>query len=496
MSDALLLSLPLALPLLTALAVLLTRGTPRAHGPMNVACMLGLVVVAATLLGRVADGSVLVAELGGWQAPFGIPLVADPLSAVMVLVTAVVGVATTLHGLAAPPPRSSVAFHAFAPLLFGAACGVYLTGDLFNLYVWFEVVLIASFVLLALGGQATQLRGTVHYLVANLVGSSLLLSGVGLLYGLTGTLNLAALARLAGDLEPARASVVAVLFLVAFGTKAAVFPLGAWLPASYPTPSVTTTAMFSALLTKVAVYALLRLFTLVFTGDAGFTHGLLLWMAGLTMLTGVLGAVVQDDLRRLLSFHIISQIGYMLMGLALLTPLALLGAIFFLVHNVLAKSTLFLVSGAMARLGGGTFHLGRLGGFYRGQPLLAGVFLLAAMALAGMPPLPGFWGKLVLARAGLEQGQHALVAVSLVVSLLTLFSMLKIWTKAFLPEAPPGAPTPASQPLLAAEVLSLLVLAVGIVVLTALVGPACEVMLHAAHGLLEPATYVRAVLRP
>ncbi len=491
----LLLSLPLVLPLLTSLGVLLTRGAPRAHAPLNIACMVGLLGAGVALVARVSEGAVLVTHVGSWPAPFGIPLVADPLSAVMVLVTGVVGLATSVHALAAPPRRASVAFHAFAPLLFGAACGVYLTGDLFNLYVWFEVTLIASFVLMALDNEAPQLRGTVHYLVANLVASSLLLVGVGLLYGLTGTLNLAVLASRAGDLAPARATVVASLFLVAFGTKAAMFPLGAWLPAAYPTPSATTTAMFSGLLTKVAVYALLRVFTLVFSGDAGFTHGLLLWVAGFTMLAGVLGAVVQDELRRLLSFHIISQIGYMIMGLALLTPLALLGAIFFAVHNILAKSTLFLVSGVMARLAGGTYELERLGGFYRAQPLLAGTFLIAAMALAGLPPLPGFWGKLILARAGLDGGQYILVTVSLGVSLLTLFSMLKIWTKGFLPAAPAGTASQVGRPLLRAEVVSLLVMVAAIVGLSLLAGPACELMLRAAHGLLEPRTYVEAVLR-
>lgn len=495
MSDAVLLVLPILLPLLTALAIVLLRGASRLHGALNVACMTGLLAAAATLLARVADGSVVVTFIGGWPAPFGIPLVADPLSAIMVLVTSVVALAASLHALVhEPSPRRPIVFEVVTPVLVAAACGAYLTGDLFNMYVWFEVMLIASFVLMALRAEAPQLRGTIKYLASNLLASSLLLAGVGLLYGLAGTLNLAELSLRAPRLDPGALTLISALFLVAFGTKAAVFPLFFWLPAAYPTPSSTTTALFAGLLTKVAVYALLRTFTFVFVADPAFTHGLLLWVAGLTMLTGVLGAVTQQELRRLLSFHIISQIGYMIMGLALLSPLALLGAIFFMVHNILAKTTLFLVSAAMARLGG-SFELHRLGGLYRSQPLLAGLFLVPALALAGVPPLSGFWGKLVLARAGLELEQFALVVVSLLVSLLTLFSMLKIWTMAFLEAAPADAPTGA-RAIPPAQLAAILVLVGGTLLLSAFTGPAMQVMSRAAEGLLDRRAYVAAVLSP
>jgi multicomponent Na+:H+ antiporter subunit D len=229
--------------------------------------------------------------------------------------------------------------------------GAFLTGDIFNLYVWFEVMLIASFVLLSLGGEKAQIEGAFNYVTLNLLSSALFLAAVGILYGMVGTLNMADLSIKLQTLQiPGLATVLAMLFFIAFGIKAAVFPLFFWLPASYHTPPVAVSALFAGLLTKVGVYSLIRVFTLLFLEDVNFTHNLILVVAGLTMVTGVLGAVAQYDFRRLLSFHIVSQIGYLLMGLGLFTVSSLAAAIFFMAHVILAKSTLFLVSGVVHRL--------------------------------------------------------------------------------------------------------------------------------------------------
>jgi multicomponent Na+:H+ antiporter subunit D len=213
------------------------------------------------------------------------------------------------------------------------------------------------------------------------------------------------------------------------------FPLFFWLPASYHTPPVAVTTLFSGLMTKVGVYAMVRVFTLMFTSEVSFTHTILLVLAGLTMFTGVVGAVAQYDFRRLLSFHIISQIGYLIMGLGLFSVASLTGMIFFLIHVIIAKSALFLVSG-VSYIICGTYDLKKLGGLYRGYPLLAVLFFIPAMSLGGIPPFSGFWAKLALIRAGLEQEQYLLVAVSLLVSVLTLFSMTKIWAEAFWKDSP------------------------------------------------------------
>jgi multicomponent Na+:H+ antiporter subunit D len=287
-----------------------------------------------------------------------------------------------------------------------------------------------------------------------------------------------------------------MLFLIAFGIKAGIFPLFFWLPASYHTPPVAISALFAGLLTKVGVYALIRVFTLLFVQDVGYTHSLILTVAGLTMVTGVLGAVAQDEFRRILSFHIVSQIGYMLLGLGLLTPLALAGSIFYIIHHIIVKTNLFLLSGVAHQLRG-TYELTRLGGLSRDHPAVASLFLVSALSLAGMPPLSGFFAKLALVQAGLEREQYAIVATALGVGLLTLFSMTKIWAEAFWKEPP--EPTGATSPGRSARSWALLAPAVALAALTVAIGlaagPVLTLSMRAAEQLLDPAGYIQAVLR-
>jgi multicomponent Na+:H+ antiporter subunit D len=281
-----------------------------------------------------------------------------------------------------------------------------------------------------------------------------------------------------------------MLFFVAFGIKAAVFPLFFWLPAAYPTLPVAVSALFAGLLTKVGVYAMIRVFTLLFVGDTPFTHGLILWVAGLTMVTGVLGAVSQTEVRRILSFHIVSQIGYMVMGLGLYTPLGLAGSVFYIAHHIVVKTNLFLIAGLLARARG-SFELARLGSLWHERPWLAALFLVPALSLAGLPPLSGFFAKVVLARAGLESGEFAVVAVAFAVSLLTLYSMTKIWSEAFWKRAPGPARDARFSPALVGPSVALagLTLAIGI-----LAGPLLDLSIAAAEGLLDRDGYTHAVL--
>jgi len=280
-----------------------------------------------------------------------------------------------------------------------------------------------------------------------------------------------------------------VLFFIAFGIKAAVFPLFFWLPASYHTMPVAVSALFAGLLTKVGVYALIRVFTLVFRDDVEFIKELMLVVACLTMAVGVLGAVAQMEMRRILSFHIVSQIGYMIIGLALMTPLALAGTVFYLAHHIIVKTNLFLVSGAVARATG-SFELKKSGGLYAAQPGLALLFLIPALSLAGIPPLSGFWGKYILVKAGLESGQVVLVVVALAVSVFTMISMMKIWSEAFWKPHPLGL-TPAPVGLLNGPIAAMaaMTLAIGFGV-----EPVMQLAERSAQQLLEPQTYIQAVL--
>jgi multicomponent Na+:H+ antiporter subunit D len=437
-------------------------------------------------------------DVGSWEAPYGITLVADLFSAIMIIMVGLMGLTVAVYSLASmDADREAFGYYPLFNFLLMGVCGAFLTGDIFNLYVWFEVMLIASFVLLVLGGEWPQLQGAIKYVILNLLSSTIFLSAVGVLYGLTGMLNMADIARQFQhnpDIPQGLILTLAALFLLSFGVKAALFPLFFWLPDSYHTPPVSVTAIFSALLSKVGVYALVRVFTLFFAPHMDLFQPLLLTIAGLTMVTGVLGAVAQYDFRRLLSFHIISQIGYLLMGLALFSQLALTGLIFFTVHVIAAKSALFLVSGLVYRLRG-SYALKDLGGVYRDYPGLAALFMIAALALAGIPPLSGFWAKLTLIRAGLAAEQYAIVAVALAVSLLTLFSMIKIWAEVFWKDAPERAARPllptVSWTLYLAPIIVLA--AVGVIMgLTA--EPFLNLAQQAAEQLLNPALYIEAVL--
>ena len=437
-----LLALPIAIPLFACAAGAALHGR---HGAQRVVTLVSasvLLLVSLLLLARTQADGVLASQMGDWPAPFGITLVADVLGAAMVVIGAVMYLAVAVYALAdGAEERERQGWH---PLLGGLMLGVsgaFLAGDVFNLYVWFEVMLISSFGLLVVGQGREQLDAAVKYAVLNLGATTVFLIAVGMLYGATGTLNMADLAqKIPQNENPGLIAAIAFLFLCSFGAKAAVFPLFFWLPAAYHTAAAPVAAIFAGMLTKVGVYVLIRVFTLVFSPDTTpFIGPMVGLIAAATMVTGVLGAASHWDIRRILSFHIISQIGYMLVGVALGTPLALAGAVLYVVHHIVVKANLFLVAGAINRAGG-SFQLAHLGGLWKRDPWLGILFAIPALSLAGLPPLSGFWGKLVVAQSGFEAGAAWLAAVVLAVGLLTLYSMLKIWTEAFWKAAPADAP--------------------------------------------------------
>ncbi|RJL06978.1 Na+/H+ antiporter subunit D [Paracoccus aestuarii] len=488
---------PILIPLFTAVLAYLFRNSPAGRW-ISVVGTLALLLASVMLMSEVLDQGVVAGQMSNWDAPFGITLAADLLGAVMVVITAITGLATVIYTLAEIPERlEKLGFHALLQTLLMGVCGSFLTGDLFNLYVWFEVMLISSFGLLVLGGTREQLDGGIKYVLLNLVSTIMFLAGIGLLYGMTGTLNMADLHLAVRQVEnQGLLTTVAVMFMVAFGVKAALFPLFFWLPASYHTPPVAVSAIFAGLLTKVGVYALIRMFTLIFDQDVGFTHTLLLWLAVVTMVTGVLGAAAMNDFRRILSFHIISQIGYMVLGLALYTPLGLVGAVFYLVHHIIVKANLFFVAGVAKRIAGST-DLSRIGGLYAHAPVLAFLFLIPAFSLAGFPPLSGFWAKYVVVKAALDLEMWFVAGVSLAVGLLTIFSMTKIWGAAFWPSHPDGI-KPRLSDIPTGERMALMLPIVALAALTCIIGlfpePFVQFAERSAQQLLDPTEYVTTVL--
>ncbi|MDA1010242.1 MAG: proton-conducting transporter membrane subunit [Chloroflexi bacterium] len=494
--------LPIAWPFLMAFLGLLAFGHERTQRLLAVTGAFGQLAAAIGLVVTVGSRGIQVMQVGDWPAPFGITLVADHFSAFTLLAGATASSAATAYAaMTVDVRRARLGYFSFAGILVAAVAGAFLTGDLFNLFVWFEVMLISSFVLLALGRRPEQAAGATTYVTLNLIASAMFLVGAGLAYALTGTLNFADLAQRLPEVEQRELVIaLAILLLAAFGSKSAAYPLSAWLPASYHTPAPDVTALFAGLLTKVGVYAVARSVTLFFA-DESLILDVVLAGAGLTMVVGVLGALAQYDIRRLLSFHIASQVGYMLMGIGLFTPLALAGTAFYMAQHMVTKTALFLVAGVVeTRRGTGDLHL--LGGMYRTHLPLAMVFALAALSLAGVPPFAGFVAKFTLARAGVEAESWTIVAISLVVGLLTLLSMVKIWIEVFWKEPPEGAPTDDPEPLpksgpayrggailLPGAILALVSVGMGL-----FAGPLVDYAMTAGEELSNSAIYVDAVL--
>ncbi len=502
--------LPLLIPLLTAALCLVGWRHPvfqRWAGTAGAAAELGAALV---LLSRASAQELLVLQVGSWPAPFGITLAADLFGALMLVLAGCVGLGVAVYSLADIPDEArSRGFYPIFHVLLAGVSGAFLTGDLFNLYVWFEVMLTASFVLLALGGGRRQMEGAIKYVGLNLLCSAMFLAATGLIYGATGTLNMADLhesaARIAST-HPNLLIAVQSLLFVGFGIKAAIFPLYFWLPASYPTPPSAIGALFAGLLTKVGLYALIRTATIVFPHESpvlGWIPALAAW----TMIVGVLGAVAQQTISRILSFHIVSQIGYMIMGVGMMTSsdpsirhLGLQAAVFYIAHHIVVKTNLFLVAGTVREMRG-TDDLRRVGGLASASPPIAILFLIPALSLAGVPPLSGFWAKLAVIRAGLLAGQGWVVTAALATSLLTLVSMLKIWQECFWkptdgPARSPSGTVPAALLGRNRRVRAISMCALAAITLWISVAPQPLMRFagRSADQLLRPERYTRGVL--
>ncbi|CDO09415.1 Na+/H+ antiporter subunit D [Mycolicibacterium cosmeticum] len=434
--------LPVLIPTIAAAVSLFAGRAPRLQQLVALGALSAVVAVCATLLYLVDRDGTAAVQVGGWgqsepgMGPLGITLVADRLSALMLVVSAIVLLAVVFYaigqGIRDGNDRQPVSI--FLPtylILSAGVCTAFLAGDLFNLFVGFEVLLSASFVLLTIGASADRVRAGIAYVMVSMVSSLVFLIGLAMVYAAAGTLNMAELAVRLDDVPAGTRTALFAVLLVAFGIKAAVFPLSSWLPESYPTAPAPVTAVFAGLLTKVGVYAIIRAHSLLFPG--GGLDNVLLVAALLTMVVGILGALAQNDIKRLLSFTLVSHIGYMVFGIALSNQLGMSGAIYYVAHHIVVQTTLFLVVGLIERQAGAS-TLQRLGGLAAASPLLAFVFVIPALNLGGIPPFSGFVGKVALLEAGGQAGSAlawVLVAGSVVTSLLTLYAVARVWTKAF-----------------------------------------------------------------
>ncbi|MAU81679.1 Na+/H+ antiporter subunit D [Gordonia sp. Z-3] len=433
--------LPTLVPIIAAALTLLRGRSPRFQRPITVGAILTAFIASCLLLYLTNENGTFAVTIGGWgdkgfpNGPLGITLVVDQLAALMLVVSTIVLLCVVVYaiGQGIRDGTSHQPVSIFLPtylILTAGVCNAFLAGDLFNLYVSFEVLLAASFVLLTLGASAERVRAGASYVMVSMVSSLIFLSGIAFAYATTGTLNLAEMAARLDHVPDGTRNALYAVLLVAFGIKAAVFPLSSWLPDSYPTAPAPVTAVFAGLLTKVGVYAIVRAHTLLFPGGSMDT---ILMIAGLlTMLVGIFGAIAQSDIKRLLSFTLVSHIGYMVFGIALSSQFGLSAAIYYVAHHILVQTTLFLVVGLIERQAGSS-SLRRLGGLMA-SPVLAALFLIPALNLGGIPPFSGFVGKVALIEAGTQDGSvlaWMLVAGSVVTSLLTLYVVARVWTKGF-----------------------------------------------------------------
>jgi multicomponent Na+:H+ antiporter subunit D len=499
--------LPVVLPLLGAGLTLTMTGRAAAQRIVSITVLTVVLAVAVILLLLVNESGAQSVVIGGWRPPLGIVLVVDRLSALLLVTSATVALAVLIYavgqGTTDGDSETPVSiFHPTYLILIAGVANAFLSGDLFNLYVGFEILLTASYVLLTLGGTEARIRAGVTYVIVSLVSSVLFLSAIGLVYGATGTVNLAQLAERLDALPADTRLVLHVALLLGFGIKAAVFPLAFWLPDSYPTAPAPVTAVFAGLLTKIGVYAIIRTETLLFPGEE--LSNVLLVAALLTLTVAILGAIVQSDLKRVLSFTLVSHIGYMMFGIALGSAAGLAAAIFYAVHHITIQTALFLASGLVERRGGSTSSR-RLGGLAHLAPLLGVLYFIPAMNLAGIPPLSGFVGKLGLFRAGVAEGGwlvYTVVAAGALTSLLTLYAVARIWNVAFwrspleaenpepvlLDPSPKGVLPPTMVAATAAMV------AVGVLLAVA-AGPLWSLCTRATEDLVDRTAYVRTVLQ-
>ena len=488
-----LLLFPILIPFLFASILLLFPKNRLAQRWITFGTLLLTLFVTFILLFKVKTDGIQAITLGSWPAPFGISMVSDMLSVLLVLSSTLITLIVVWYSFSfIDSDRESYFYYPGILFMLTGVNGAFTTGDIFNMFVFFEVLLMSSYLLIVLGGEKIQLRESIKYILVNVISSALFVITVGYLYSVIGTLNMADISvKIAQVNQPGIITVIAVLFLMVFGLKGAIFPLYFWLPSSYAAPPIPVLALFGALLTKVGVYAIMRTYTLFFTHDQAFTHELLMILAILTIVAGSIGALAYFDVKKIIIYNIIIAVGVILFGASQMNEPALMGSVFYLIHDILIKGALFLLIGIIIAITG-TSDLRKMGGLIKTYPTLGWTYLIAAFGLAGIPPLSGFVGKLLIVQGGFEAenlwGSIFILASSLVV----LLSVIRIFIYAFWGE-------PVKVQMLSTKVYrGLFIPTVVLVGISVLYGVGSEwlvpYMSDASNVMLDPSIYIKAVL--
>lgn len=484
--------LPMVIPLLTAIFLVFFRKNIRLQ---RIGTMISLLInssISIYILHRINVDGILRLDFGGWLPPFGIVFVADSFAMLLVAATNIVSSIIIIYAFySIGKEREQLYFYTFVHFLIAGVNGSFLTGDLFNLFVTFEVMLLASYVLLTLGATKAQLIESLKYIAINVISSSLFLIAIAYLYGTLGTLNMAHLSvRIAEVGQTPLLTVISLLFLIVFSLKSGLL-LYQWLPGSYSTPPTAIAALFGALLTKVGIYAIIRIFTLLFYHETATTHTAIGIMAGITLIGGMLGAIAYPNIRYIVSYNVIISVGFILVGLAVMETAALAGATFYLIHDIFVKALLFLLAGTIIYVAR-TDQMDEMSGLIRHYPLLGWSFFITALALAGIPPLSGFLGKILIAQGAISAQAFLLLALGFLSSFVVLYSLIRIFMNVFWGET--IIDREEARPLR----IGMIVPSVLLVVLSFALGLGSEFIApyvtNAAETLMNPQMYIEAVL--
>ncbi|WP_203363154.1 Na+/H+ antiporter subunit D [Bacillus sp. REN10] len=489
-----LLILPILIPLMTAIVLIFLAKWVMVQRVVSVISTIGTLVASIILLLTVKKEGIQTVDVSSWQAPFGITLVSDMLSVLLVTTTSLITLCVIIYSFRSiGKKREQFYYYSIIQFMLVGVNGAFTTGDIFNLFVFFEVMLMSSYVLIVIGGTKIQLRESIKYILVNVISSAIFVVAVAFLYSVIGSLNMADISKRIAEVgQLPILTVIAVLFLIVFGLKGAIFPLYFWLPGSYHAPPVPVLALFGSLLTKVGVYSILRTYSLFFYHNQAFTHELLQILAILTIIVGAIGAIAYWDVKKIIIYNIIIAVGVLTFGISLATEESIKGTIFYLIHDMIIKAALFLLIGVMIKITG-TSNLRKMGGLIKKYPLLGWTFLVATFGLAGIPPLSGFVGKFLIVRAGLAEGAYVGALIVLLSSLFVLYSVIKIFMNGFW-RSPQDYPGEEKQP------VHFLWMPGAILVLVSIVyGVGAEgmypIISQATEALIDPTIYIDAVLK-
>ena len=421
-----LLIMPMLLPFLCALILVFIKNKNQTSKILSITTMIVSTLISLALLIYVVNHKPITLDFGGWKAPFGIQFLGDSLSLLMVTVSSFVVTLIMAYGFGRGEKRVNL-FHlpTFILLLTVGVIGSFLTSDLFNLYVMFEIMLLASFVLVTLGQSVEQLRAAIIYVVLNIIGSWLFLLGIGMLYKTVGTLNFSHIASRLNHMESNQTiTIISLVFLVAFSSKAALV-IFMWLPKAYAVLNTELAALFAALMTKVGAYALIRFFTLLFDHHPGITHPLLVFMSCITMLIGAFGVIAYKDIKKIAAYQVILSIGFIILGLGSHTHAGVNGAIFYLSNDIIVKTLLVFIIGSLVYISGFRNYQ-YLSGLAKREPFFGVAFIVMVFAIGGVPPFSGFPGKVLIFQGAIQNGNYIGLALMILTSLLAMYSLFRV----------------------------------------------------------------------